>query len=167
MISSKVKKRIIIIFIIVMSLLVALVESDNVFLTDSKNIIGLLLSVLALCFSGISFILSPIEKITERIPGEKKNETIRNGYNILTNVEDDIMFILYATFGIILLNTFYYLDIPFFIDPHNIDLGVVKIYSLKRFIYQFGVSLFTCLSLYMLYDILRGAFLLIKGRFKG
>lgn len=52
------KKKIIIVACILISLLSGLGINENIFLSNSKEMIGILLTILGLCFSGFSFMLS-------------------------------------------------------------------------------------------------------------
>ena len=60
------KKYIIIILCSIISIISSLTYSENVFLTDSKNLIGILLTLLGLCFTSFSFISTSINDILKK-----------------------------------------------------------------------------------------------------
>lgn len=60
------KKYLIIILCFVISLIASLAYHENVFLTDSKNLINILLTLLGLCFTSFSFISTSINDILKK-----------------------------------------------------------------------------------------------------
>ena len=87
------KKKIIIVACILISLLSGLGINENIFLSNSKEMIGILLTILGLCFSGFSFMLSSITRIINNgknkavLKVKKINKKYRRRYifNIIFN----------------------------------------------------------------------------------
>ena len=155
------KKLAIILFLsILISFLSGLSSSEEIFLTDSKNLIMALLTLLGLCFSGVSYVSVSINNIIKDKRGNKKINDISN--SLMKNVEDDILLLLYLIIIIVLCNLFLYIDMPFISNPTNINFNLFKINSLKMFFYNFISSLSFCLSIYSFYDIIKATFKLIK-----
>lgn len=157
---KKMKLTIIISLSILISFLSGLSFNEEIFLTDSKNLIMALLTLLGLCFSGVSYVSASINNIIKNKTTNNKISDISN--SLMKNVEEDILLLLYLTIIIVICNLFLYIDIPFISNPTNINFDLFKINSLKIFFYNFILSLSFCLSIYSLYDIIKATFKLIK-----
>lgn len=158
------KKKLIITLSIIISFISGFSHSENVFLTDSKSLIGILLTVLGLCFSGFSFVSTSINNV---ILSSKYNKNlILKSKKIISSIEEDIFLILYLTILLIIINLFFYVDIPLIVNPTNVNFGIFVISSLKCFIFNFMFSLCFCLSFYAFYDLIRATFNLIKKQKK-
>lgn len=157
---KKMKLTIIISLSILISFLSGLSFNEEIFLTDSKNLIMALLTLLGLCFSGVSYVSASINNIIKNKTTNNKISDISN--SLMKNVEEDILLLLYLTIIIVICNLFLYIDIPFISNPTNINFDLFKINSLKTFFYNFILSLSFCLSIYSLYDIIKATFKLIK-----
>ena len=156
------KKCLIIILCISISLMAAMTYEDNAFLIDSKNLINMLLTLLGLCFTSFSFISLFIDGIIKK-SGGKNDENFKERLNrLLDSIQKDIFLILYSTIVIIILNTCYYFDFPLIKNPTHLDFGLVTINSLKNFSLNFIISLVFCLSLYSLYDLVKASFILLR-----
>lgn len=156
------KKYIIIILCSIISLISSLTYSENVFLTDSKNLIGILLTLLGLCFTSFSFISTSINDILKK-SNKGNDKKLRVKLNkLLDSIQKDILLILYATIILIVFNTIYYLDFPLLKNPINVDFGLLEISSLKIFIFNFIISFIFCLSIYSLYDLVKASFILLR-----
>lgn len=156
------KKYIIIILCSIISIISSLTYSKNVFLTDSKNLIGILLTLLGLCFTSFSFISTSINDILKK-SNKGNDKKLRVKLNkLLDSIQKDILLILYATIILIVFNTIYYLDFPLLKNPINVDFGLLEISSLKIFILNFIISFIFCLSIYSLYDLVKASFILLR-----
>lgn len=156
------KKYIIIILCSIISIISSLTYSENVFLTDSKNLIGILLTLLGLCFTSFSFISTSINDILKK-SNKGNDKKLRVKLNkLLDSIQKDILVILYATIILIVFNTIYYLDFPLLKNPINVDFGLLEISSLKIFILNFIISFIFCLSIYSLYDLVKASFILLR-----
>ena len=156
------KKYIIIILCSIISIISSLTYSENVFLTDSKNLIGILLTLLGLCFTSFSFISTSIHDILKK-SNKGNDKKLRVKLNkLLDSIQKDILLILYATIILIVFNTIYYLDFPLLKNPINVDFGLLEISSLKIFILNFIISFIFCLSIYSLYDLVKASFILLR-----
>lgn len=156
------KKYLIIILCIIVSLIASLTYVENIFLTDSKNLINMLLTLLGLCFTSFSFISTSINDILKK-SSKNDDESLREKLNkLLDSIQKDIILILYATIALIIINTLYYFDFPLIKNPVGIDFGLLIIPSLKNFGLNFIVSFIFCLSLYSLYDLVKASFILLR-----
>lgn len=155
------KKKIITISCIVISFISALANNQNIFLSDSKSLIEILLTLLGLSFTSFSFISSSIKNI---INNSKKN--VKNLEPFLNKLEksikEDIFLIFYSTIVLILINIITYIDIPLITNPINICFNLFTISSVKMFIINFFVSFITCLSIYSFYDLMKASFNLLQ-----
>ena len=156
------KKYIIIVLCIIISLIASLTNLDSIFLTDSKNLINILLTLLGLCFTSFSFISTSINDILKKY-NKDNDENFREKLNkLLNSIQKDIVLILYATIILIVFNTIYYFDFPFIKNPMNVDFGLLIIPSLKSFVINFINSFIFCLSMYSLYDLVKASFILLR-----
>lgn len=156
------KKYLIIILCIIVSLIASLTYVENIFLTDSKNLINMLLTLLGLCFTSFSFISTSINDILKK-SSKNDDESLRAKLNkLLDSIQKDIILILYAIIALIIINTLYYFDFPLIKNPVGIDFGLLIIPSLKNFGLNFIVSFIFCLSLYSLYDLVKASFILLR-----
>lgn len=156
------KKSLIIILCVIISLIASLTYTDGIFLTDSKNLINILLTLLGLCFTSFSFISTSINDILKK-SNKNDDENLRVKLNkLLDSIQKDIILILYAIIVLIVINTLYYFDFPLIKNPTDVDFGLLLIPSLKNFILNFIVSFIFGLSLYSLYDLVKASFILLS-----
>lgn len=158
------KKKIIIVACILISLLSGLGINENIFLSNSKEMIGILLTILGLCFSGFSFMLSSITRIINN--GKNKAVLRERSKKLIKSIEEDIFLILYLIIVLIIMNMLFYMNIPVFNDPKNIDFNLFKIISFKSFIFNFSFSMCFCLSFYAFYDLIKATFSLLKSYYQ-
>ena len=156
------KKALIIILCIIVSILAALSFNDKIFLIDSKTLISTLLTLLGLCFTSFSFISTSINDILKK--ANKANDKILKKIleQLLDSIQENILLIFFAIIILIIINVFYYFDLPFLENPRNLDFGLFIIPSLKQFSLNFLASFVFCLSLYSLYDLIMAAFSLLR-----
>ena len=57
------------------------------------------------------------------------------------------------------------LDIPLLKNELNLDLEIVKIISLKEYIFNFVISVSACFSFYSLYDLMQATFKILRKSF--
>lgn len=157
---KKMKLTIVISLSILISFLSGLSSNEEIFLTDSKNLIMALLTLLGLCFSGVSYVSASISNIVKDKKYDKEIGDI--SHSLMKHVEEDILLLLYLIIIIVFCNLFIFIDIPFISNPTNIDFDLFRINSLKLFFYNFVLSLSFCLSIYSFYDIIKATFKLIK-----
>lgn len=159
------KKFIIIIFCFFVALLSSIIKDNNVFLTDSKNLINILLTLLGLCFTSYSIIISSIKDILNK-DNNSSDDNVKLLLNkLLDSIEKNIIFIFYITIIMIVLNTFYYVNFPFLKDPKKVDFGIFMINSFKDTFFNIIISLIFNLSLYSLYDLIKASFKLLRCSF--
>lgn len=155
------KKRITIIFCIIISFISALTNNENIFLNDSKNLIEILLTILGLSFTSFSFMSSSIKSITRNSKRHSKElEPFLN--KLEKSIQEDIFLIFYSIITLILINIITYIDIPLITNPTNINFNLFTINSVKIFIVNFSVSIVTCLSIYSFYDLMKASFKLLQ-----
>jgi len=154
------KKRLIICFCLLISMMSAYTNNQNLFLNDSKNLIGILLTILGLSFTSFSFISTSIKSI---LSGSAKTNSINDLLEkMLKSIEEDIFLIFYSVLCLIIVNILSYTDIPFIYNPTDIDFGLFVLKSFKMFFINFCVSFITCLSIYAFYDLMKASFKLLK-----
>ncbi len=156
------KKYLIIILSVIVSIIASFTHSENVFLVDSKSLINILLTLLGLCFTSFSFISISINDILKKCKKNYNEDIKLRLKKLLDSIQKDIIFILYATIALIIINILIYFNFPFIKNPMNVDFGLFIIPSLKNFILNFFVPLIFCLSLYSLYDIIKASFILLR-----
>lgn len=156
------KKYLIISLCVIVSILASLSYSSDIFLTDSKTLIGTLLTLLGLCFTSFSFISTSINDILKK-SNKNTDEALKIRLDkLLDSIQKDILLIFYATIALIIINIFCYFDFPLLSNPRNLDFGLFVIPSLKQFSLNFLVSFIFCLSLYSLYDLIKASFILLR-----
>lgn len=156
------KKYLIIILCIIVALISSLTYNQDVFLTDSKNLINILLTLLGLCFTSFSFISTSINDILKKSDKNSDDSLRKKLDKLLDSIQKDILLILYATITLIILNTIHYFNFPFLNNPLNVDFGLFVISSLKQFVLNFVISFIFNLSVYSLYDLIKAAFILLR-----
>jgi hypothetical protein len=155
------KKILIISFSLLVSFVAGLSINNNVFLTDSKNLIIILLTIIGLCFSGFSFVSSSISRIIKS--SKAQNVQLKDSSNkLIYSIEKDILLILYLTIVLVIVNLILYIDIPLIINPKDINFGLFHIFSVKEFLVNFIFSFSFCLSFYAFYDLIKATFKLLK-----
>lgn len=158
------KKKIIIILCIVISFISALSNNQNIFLSNSKSLIEILLTILGLSFTSFSFISSSIKNILDESKTDIKNlELFLN--KMEKSIQEDILLIFHSIIILIVINTITYINIPLITNPTNIDFDLFVIKSFKMFIINFAVSFITCLSIYSFYDLMKASFMLLQKNY--
>lgn len=156
------KKYLIISSCIIVSIIASLSYSSNIFLTDSKTLIGILLTLLGLCFTSFSFISTSIKDILTK-SSKNTDKSLRIKLDkLLDSIQKDILLIFFAIIVLIIMNIFCFCDIPLLNNPTNLDFGLFVVPSLKNFALNFLVSFIFCLSLYSLYDLIKASFTLLR-----
>ena len=159
------KKYFIIVLCIFISLCASMTNSQNLFLTDSKLLIEILLTLLGLSFTSFSFISTSIDNILKKTEHNNR-ELLKEKLNkMLKSIQDDIFFIFKLSLVLIVINLIKHLDIPFFINPQNIDFGIIIIDSAKDTVINFSISLVFCLSMYSFYDLIKATFMLLRNQY--
>lgn len=156
------KKYLIIILCFIISLIASLTYHENLFLTDSKNLINILLTLLGLCFTSFSFISTSINDILKKSDKNSDADLRKKLDKLLDSIQKDILLILYATIALIVLNTIFYFDFPLLKNPIDIDFGLFIVPSLKNLSLNFIVSFIFNLSVYSLYDLIKASFILLR-----
>ena len=80
--------------------------------------------------------------------------------------EEDMMLIFFLTIIIITVDFLKVIDIPLAKNVLNLDLGIIKIISLKEYIFNFIISRSACLSFYSLYDLIQATFKILRKSFE-
>lgn len=157
------KKCFIIVLCFLISLIGCLSNNKNIFITDSKNMISILLTLLGLCFTSFSFISASITDILSKSKKTKTDDLKKKLNKLLKSIEDDIFLIFYVTVILIFINLVYYVNIPYINDFINLKFLSFNIFSLKICLLNFIISFIFCLSLYSLYDLIKTSFKLLKN----
>lgn len=153
------KKYIYLCLLLFISLIVS-INSLDVFITNTEQIIQILLNLIAISLASYTFLFSPLSILIN-----KKNSVKLKGLldKLLNEFEINIKIIFLSLVVIIFFNIFENLNIPFFKDPKNIDFGLFCINSLKETICNLIISFCTLVSIYSFYDISKATFLILRG----
>ena len=157
------KKIMIISIIIVISFFIA--STTNSFIVNSEALIPFLFTILGLCITAYTFIYAPISEILKK-ENMQSDESRQKLQKLLTSFEEDMMLIFFLTILIIAADFFKIIDIPLAKNVLNLDLGIIKIISLKGYIFNFIISTSACLSFYALYDLIQATFKILRKSFE-
>lgn len=157
------KKIMIISIIIVISFFTA--STTNSFIVNSEALITFLFTILGLCITAYTFIYAPISEILKK-ETMQSNESKQKLQKLLTSFEEDMMLIFFLTIIIIIVDFLKFIDIPLAKNELNLDLGIIKIISLKEYIFNFIISISACLSFYSLYDLIQATFKILRKSFE-
>lgn len=142
------------------SIFASISENDKIFLTNSQELVAILLTIMGLCFTSFSFISSTILKILNE--SKNKEELSKIAQTLLKSIEEDIFLIFYLTIILIMINLLRFTNIPLINDQTNLNFNLFIIFSLKSSIFNFITSMILCLGIYSFYDIMKATFSLIK-----
>ena len=156
------KKIMIISIIIVISFFIA--STTNSFIVNSEALIPFLFTILGLCITAYTFIYAPISEILKK-ETMQSSESKQKLQKLLTSFEEDMMLIFFLTILIIAADFLKIIDIPLAKNVLNLDLGIIKIASLKEYIFNFIISISASLSFYALYDLMDATFKILKKSF--
>lgn len=95
----------------------------------------------------------------------QSDESKQKLQKLLTSFEEDMMLIFFLTITIIVVDFLKFIDIPLVKNVLNIDLGILKIISLKEYVFNFIISISACLSFYSLYDLMQATFKILRKSF--
>lgn len=157
------KKIMIISIIIVISFFIA--STTNSFIVNSEALIPFLFTILGLCITAYTFIYAPISEILKK-ETMQSDESRQKLQKLLTSFEEDMMLIFFLTIIIITVDFLKVIDIPLAKNVLNLDLGIIKIISLKEYIFNFIISTSACLSFYSLYDLIQATFKILRKSFE-
>ena len=157
------KKIMIISIIIVISFFTA--STTNSFIVNSEALIPFLFTILGLCITAYTFIYAPISEILKK-ETMQSSESKQKLQKLLTSFEEDMMLIFFLTILIIAADFLKIIDIPLTKNVLNLDLGIIKIASLKEYIFNFFISTSACLSFYSLYDLMQATFKILRKSFE-
>lgn len=157
------KKIMIISIIIVISFFIA--STTNSFIVNSEALIPFLFTILGLCITAYTFIYAPISEILKK-ETMQSDESRQKLQKLLTSFEEDMMLIFFLTIIIITVDFLKVIDIPLVKNVLNLDLGIIKIISLKEYIFNFIISTSACLSFYSLYDLIQATFKILRKSFE-
>ena len=157
------KKKIKIISVItIISFFVA--STRDSFIVNVELLAPFLFTLLGLCLTAYTFIYAPITEILKK-ENMKNDESRHKLKKLLNSFEEDMMLIFFLTITIIFVDFIKCSDIPLMKNVLNLDLGIVKINSLKEYCLNFIVSTSACLSLYALYDLIQATFKILRKSF--
>lgn len=153
------KKNVIIVIIFLLSLFTASI--NDTLINKSEIMVPLMFTLLGLCFTGYTFIYTPILQI---LNGKEKNSKIKDTLkNLLNSFQKDMLLIFFLSIFVIIIDSTYNYNYPILKNVYNLDLGIFYIVSLKTYILNFIISLCSCFSLYALYDIIDATFKILKN----
>lgn len=153
------KKKIIILIIFLLSFFSSSI--DNSIINNVEIMVPLLFTLLGLCFTGYTFIYTPVIQIISK--AEETNIIKNKLTNLLNSFEEDMSLIFFLSIIIIILDFSCLYDIPILKNVYDLDLGVIYIKSLKNYIINFFISTCSYFSFYSLYDIMNASFKILKG----
>lgn len=156
------RKITIISIIIILSFFVA--STNESFIINAELLIPFLFTVLGLCLTAYTFIYAPISKILKK-ESMKNDEAKKRLQKLLTSFEEDMMLIFFLTIIMIVVDFLKYFDIPLIKNVSNLDLGILKINSLKEYFFNFIISISAGLSFYSLYDLMQATFKILRKSF--
>ena len=156
------RKITIISIIIILSFFVA--STNESFIINAELLIPFLFTVLGLCLTAYTFIYAPISEILKK-ESMKNDEAKKRLQKLLTSFEEDMMLIFFLTIIMIVVDFLKYFDIPLIKKVSNLDLGILKINSLKEYFFNFIISISAGLSFYSLYDLMQATFKILRKSF--
>ena len=139
--------------------------TTNSFIVNSEALIPFLFTILGLCITAYTFIYAPISEILKK-ETMQSDESRQKLQKLLTSFEEDMMLIFFLTIIIITVDFLKVIDIPLAKNVLNLDLGIIKIISLKEYIFNFIISTSACLSFYSLYDLIQATFKILRKSFE-
>lgn len=157
------KRKIVTISIIVIFSLFA-ASTNSSFIINTEQLIPFLFTILGLCLTAYTFIYAPISEILKK-ESMKNEETKKKLQNLLNSFEEDMKLIFFLTIFILVIDLLKEIDVPLVKNAYNIDLGIIKILSLKQYIYNFCTSVSASLSFYALYDLMDATFKILRKSF--
>lgn len=159
---SNEKKIMIISAIVIISFFIA--STANAFIVNVEALIPFLFTILGLSITAYTFIYAPISEILKK-ETMQSDESKQKLQKLLTSFEEDMMLIFFLTITIIVVDFLKFIDIPLVKNVLNLDLGILKIISLKEYIFNFIISISACLSFYSLYDLMQATFKILRKSF--
>lgn len=157
------KKIVIISIVVIISFFVA--STTDSFIVNAKELIPFLFTILGLCITAYAFIYAPISEILKK-ETMQSDESRKKLQKLLTSFEEDMMLIFFLTIIIIVVDFLKVVDIPLLKNVSNLNLGILKIISLKEYIFNFIISISACLSFYSLYDLMQATFKILRKSFE-
>lgn len=156
------KKIAIISIIIILSFFTA--STSKSFIVYAELLIPFLFTILGLTVTAYTFIYAPISEILKK-ESMKNDESKQKLQKLLNSFEEDMMLIFFLTIAIVVVDFMKYMDIPLVKNVLNLDLGILKIISLKEYIFNFIISISACFSFYSLYDLMQATFKILRKSF--
>ena len=156
------KKIVIISIIIILSFFGA--STSKSFIINPELLIPFLFTILGLCLTAYTFIYAPISEILKKESMKNEDSKLKL-QKLLTSFEEDMMLIFFLAILITVVDFLKYIDIPLLNNALNLDLGIVKINSLKEYIFNFIISIGACFSFYALYDLMQATFKILRKSF--
>ena len=157
------KKKIAIISIIIFFSFFAATSNES-FIINVEALIPFLFTLLGLCLTAYTFIYTPISEILKK-ESMNNDESKKKLQKLLSSFEEDMLLIFFLTILMILIDFLTIMEIPLLKNEFNIDLGIIKIVSLKNYIFNFIISISACFSFYSLYDLMQATFKILRKSF--
>lgn len=157
------KRKITIISIIIILSFFAAATNES-FIINTELLIPFLFTLLGLCLTAYTFIYAPISEILKK-ESMKNDEAKQKLQKLLTSFEEDMMLIFFLTIMMIGIDFLKNLDIPLIKNVLNLDLGILKINSLKEYLFNLIISISAGLSFYSLYDLMQATFKILRKSF--
>ena len=156
------KKIAIISIIIILSFFTA--STSKSFIVNAELLIPFLFTILGLTVTAYTFIYAPISEILKK-ESMKNDESKQKLQKLLNSFEEDMMLIFFLTIAIVVVDFMKYMDIPLVKNVLNLDLGILKIISLKEYIFNFIISISACFCFYSLYDLMQATLKILRRSF--
>lgn len=157
------KKKIAIISIIIFFSFFAATSNES-FIINVEALIPFLFTLLGLCLTAYTFIYTPISEILKK-ESMNNDESKKKLQKLLSSFEEDMLLIFFLTILMILIDFLMIMEIPLLKNEFNIDLGIIKIVSLKNYIFNFIITISACFSFYSLYDLMQATFKILRKSF--
>ena len=138
--------------------------SNESFIINVEALIPFLFTLLGLCLTAYTFIYTPISEILKK-ESMNSDESKKKLQKLLSSFEEDMLLIFFLTILMIIIDFLKIMEIPLLKNEFNIDLGIIKIVSLKNYIFNLIISISACFSFYSLYDLMQATFKILRKSF--
>ena len=138
--------------------------SNESFIINVEALIPFLFTLSGLCLTAYTFIYTPISEILKK-ESMNSDESKKKLKKLLSSFEEDMLLIFFLTILMIIIDFLKIMEIPLLKNEFNIDLGIIKIVSLKNYIFNLIISISACFSFYSLYDLMQATFKILRKSF--
>lgn len=147
------------VLLIIFALIIGINNTD-IILTNSRDILTLVFTLLGLSLTAYTFIFTPLQNIINN-KNDKKISKILD--QLLNNYEDNMKYMFFICIAIVILEFINNTNFIFIKNPLNIDFGIIVIKSLKETIIDSAISFLAMLSFWSFFDIMKATFVIVRG----